>query len=88
MAYHRYHGVDTKIVRIFNTFGPRMRKDDGRAVPTFINQALAGEADHRLRRRSARPARFGYVTDLVEGHLRAHALRRERAGQHRQPRRR
>src|SRR5206468_6196853 len=39
MAYHRYHGVDTKIVRIFNTYGPRMRKDDGRAVPTFIAQA-------------------------------------------------
>ena len=43
MAYHRYHGVDTCIVRIFNTFGPRMRLDDGRAVPNFITQALHGE---------------------------------------------
>jgi dTDP-glucose 4,6-dehydratase len=43
MAYHRYHGVDTRIVRIFNTFGPRMRLDDGRAVPNFITQALRGD---------------------------------------------
>ena len=43
MAYHRYHGLDTKIVRIFNTYGPRMRINDGRAVPTFIAQALRGE---------------------------------------------
>jgi dTDP-glucose 4,6-dehydratase len=43
VAYHRYHGVDTKIVRIFNTYGPRMRVNDGRAVPTFIPQALRGE---------------------------------------------
>ena len=43
MAYHRYHGVDTRIVRIFNTYGPRMRLDDGRVVPNFIRQALRGE---------------------------------------------
>src|SRR5690554_4259396 len=43
MAYHRYHGLQTRIVRIFNTYGPRMRMDDGRAVPTFIAQAMAGE---------------------------------------------
>ena len=43
MAYHRYHGVDTKIVRIFNTYGPRMRLNDGRAVPAFMSQALRGE---------------------------------------------
>jgi dTDP-glucose 4,6-dehydratase len=66
MAYHRYHGVDTRIVRIFNTFGPRMRRDDGRAVPVFINQALAGEeltvyGDGRQTRS------FGYITDLVRG---------------------
>ena len=42
MAYHRYHNVDTKIVRIFNTYGPRMRLRDGRVVPAFIGQALAG----------------------------------------------
>src|SRR5438477_12474314 len=44
LAYHRYHGVDTKIVRIFNTYGPRMRLRDGRAVPAFMSQALTGEA--------------------------------------------
>jgi len=66
MAYHRYHGVDTKIVRIFNTFGPRMRREDGRAVPVFINQALRGEpmtifGDGRQTRS------FGYITDLTRG---------------------
>ena len=53
MAYHRQQGVDTAIVRIFNTYGPRMRAHDGRAIPTFLRQALAGPADHRLRRRVA-----------------------------------
>src|SRR5438045_6419642 len=43
MAYHRYHGVDTKIVRIFNTYGPRMRGNDGRAVPAFMSQSLRNE---------------------------------------------
>src|SRR5207302_9494194 len=43
MAYHRYHNVDTKIVRIFNTYGPRMRLSDGRVVPNFIGQALRGD---------------------------------------------
>ena len=43
MAYHRYHGVETRIVRIFNTYGPRMRLNDGRAIPAFISQALRGE---------------------------------------------
>ena len=66
MAYRRYHGVSTRIVRIFNTFGPRMRRDDGRAVPTFIMQALRGEpitifGDGRQTRS------FGYITDLVRG---------------------
>ena len=53
MAYHRYHGMDTKIVRIFNTYGPRMRLRDGRVVPAFIGQALTGRADDGLRRRLA-----------------------------------
>ena len=53
MAYHRQQGVDTAIVRIFNTYGPRMRPHDGRAIPTFLRQALAGPADHGLRRRLA-----------------------------------
>jgi dTDP-glucose 4,6-dehydratase len=66
MAYHRYHGVDTKIVRIFNTYGPRMRINDGRVVPTFIAQALKGESltvfGDGLQTRS-----FCYVDDLIEG---------------------
>ena len=53
MAYHRQQGVDTAIVRIFNTYGPRMRPHDGRAIPTFVRQALGAEAAHRLRRRLA-----------------------------------
>ena len=56
MAYHRYHGVDAKIVRIFNTYGPRMRVHDGRAVPTFISQALRGRGRDDLRRRRRRRA--------------------------------
>ena len=69
MAYHRYHGVETRIVRIFNTYGPRMRSDDGRVVPNFIRQALLGEPltvyDDGTRTRS-----FCYVSDLVEGMVR------------------
>jgi dTDP-glucose 4,6-dehydratase len=69
MAYHRYHGVDTRIVRIFNTYGPRMRMNDGRVVPNFICQALRGEPltvyDTGERTRS-----FCYVDDLVEGIVR------------------
>ena len=53
MAYHRYHGLNTRIVRIFNTYGPRMRLHDGRVVPNFIAQALQGRAAHGLRRRLA-----------------------------------
>ncbi len=53
MAYHRYHGVDTHIVRIFNTYGPRMRLNDGRALPNFVHQALTGKPHHRLWRREA-----------------------------------
>jgi dTDP-glucose 4,6-dehydratase len=69
VAYHRYHGVDTKIVRIFNTYGPRMRVNDGRAVPTFISQALRGEEitifgdGHQTRS-------FTYISDLVDGVIR------------------
>ena len=69
MAYHRYHGVQTRIVRIFNTYGPRMRLDDGRVVPNFIRQALLGEPvtvyDDGTRTRS-----FCYVADMVEGIVR------------------
>ena len=54
MAYHRQQGVDTAIIRIFNTYGPRMRPHDGRAIPTFLRQALAGPADHGVRGRLRR----------------------------------
>jgi dTDP-glucose 4,6-dehydratase len=66
MAYHRYHGVDTRIVRIFNTFGPRMRRDDGRAVPNFINQALRNE-DLTVYGDGRQTRSFGYISDLVDG---------------------
>ncbi len=66
MAYHRYHGLDTRIVRIFNTYGPRMRLDDGRVVPNFMRQALRGEPltvyDSGTRTRS-----FCYISDMIEG---------------------
>jgi len=66
MAYHRYHGLDTRIVRIFNTYGPRMRLNDGRALPNFLYQALTGKpitvfGDGRQTRS------FCYVSDLIEG---------------------
>jgi len=69
MAYHRYHGVDTKIVRIFNTYGPRMRLNDGRAVPAFMSQALRGE-DVTIFGSGKQTRSFCYVTDLVDGILR------------------
>jgi len=69
MAYHRAHGVDTRIVRIFNTYGPRMRLNDGRALPNFLYQALSGQpitvyGDGKQTRS------FCYVSDLIEGILR------------------
>jgi dTDP-glucose 4,6-dehydratase len=69
MAYHRFHGIDTRIVRIFNTYGPRMHLDDGRVVPNFIQQALRGEpltvyGDGQQTRS------FCYVDDLIEGIVR------------------
>ncbi|MBN1154175.1 SDR family oxidoreductase [candidate division KSB1 bacterium] len=66
MAYHRYHGVNTKIVRIFNTYGPRMRPNDGRAIPTFIPQALKNEPI-TVFGDGAQTRSFCYVADLVEG---------------------
>jgi dTDP-glucose 4,6-dehydratase len=68
MAYHRYHRVDAKIVRIFNTYGPRMRIKDGRAVPNFISQALRGE-DVTIFGSGAQTRSFCYVSDLVDGIL-------------------
>ena len=69
LAYHRYHGVDTKIVRIFNTYGPRMRLRDGRAVPAFMSQALTGE-DVTIFGDGTQTRSFTYVSDLVDGVLR------------------
>jgi len=66
MAYHRYHQVDTRIVRIFNTYGPRMRLNDGRVVPNFIAQALRGEA-LTVYGEGRQTRSFCYVTDLIEG---------------------
>jgi len=66
VAYHRYHGVDAKIVRIFNTYGPRMRVKDGRAVPNFISQALRGE-DVTVFGDGRQTRSLCYVTDLVDG---------------------
>ena len=66
MAYHRVHGVDTRIVRIFNTFGPRMRANDGRAIPAFVTQALAGQPV-TVFGDGTQTRSFQYVDDLVEG---------------------
>ena len=66
MAYHREHGIDTRIIRIFNTYGPRMRLDDGRVVPNFIGQALRGEA-LTVYGDGQQTRSFQYVSDLVEG---------------------
>jgi dTDP-glucose 4,6-dehydratase len=69
VAYHRYHGLDTKIVRIFNTYGPRMRVNDGRAVPAFISQALRND-DVTIFGDGSQTRSFTYITDLVDGILR------------------
>ena len=66
MAYHTYHGVETRIVRIFNTYGPRMRLNDGRVLPAFIGQALRGE-DLTMFGDGSQTRSFCYVDDLVEG---------------------
>jgi dTDP-glucose 4,6-dehydratase len=68
-AYHRYHGLDAKIVRIFNTYGPRMRLRDGRAVPAFMGQALTGD-DVTIFGTGKQTRSFCYVTDLVDGVIR------------------
>ena len=65
MAYHRFHNLDTKIVRIFNTYGPRMRLNDGRVLPAFIGQALRGE-DLTIFGDGSQTRSFCYVDDLVE----------------------
>ncbi len=69
MAYHRYHGVDARIVRIFNTYGPRMRVNDGRAVPAFISQALRND-DVTIFGDGSQTRSFTYISDLVDGIIR------------------
>jgi dTDP-glucose 4,6-dehydratase len=66
MAYHNFHGVQTRIIRIFNTYGPRMRLDDGRALPAFMSQALKGQ-DITVFGDGSQTRSFCYVADLVEG---------------------
>lgn len=66
MAYHRYHGLETRIVRIFNTYGPRMRLDDGRALPAFVGQAFRGE-NLTVFGDGSQTRSFCYVSDLVDG---------------------
>ena len=86
MAYHRQQGVDTAIVRIFNTYGPRMRPHDGRAIPTFLRQALQDRPLDRLRRRRPDPQLL-LRRRPDPRHRRPRRVRRPLAGQHRQPRR-
>ena len=69
MAYHTFHGLETRIVRIFNTYGPRMRLNDGRVLPAFIGQALRGE-DLTIFGDGSQTRAFCYVDDLVEGIVR------------------
>jgi dTDP-glucose 4,6-dehydratase len=69
MAYHRHHRVDTRIARIFNTYGPRMRPDDGRMIPNFISQALAGEP-LTIYGDGSQTRSVQYVDDLIEGAFR------------------
>ncbi|WP_198315799.1 UDP-glucuronic acid decarboxylase family protein [Chitinophaga tropicalis] len=66
MAYHNFHGVETRIIRIFNTYGPRMRLDDGRALPAFMSQALTGQ-DLTVFGDGSQTRSFCYVSDLVDG---------------------
>ena len=83
MAYHRSHGVDTRIVRIFNTYGPRMRLNDGRVLPNFFYQALVGQPHHRLWRRETN-AKFLLRFGFDRGNLSFTRIARARAGEYRQ----
>ena len=83
MAYHRYHKVDTKIVRIFNTYGPRMRLRDGRVVPAFIGQALNNQP-LTVFGDGSQTRSFCYVSDLIDGIFRLAHERFPRTGKHRQ----
>ena len=86
MAYNRQQGVDTAIVRIFNTFGPRMRANDGRAIPAFLGQALSNRP-LTVFGDGSQTRSFCYVDDLIRGPGAAGRVRRARPGEHRQPER-
>ena len=77
MAYHRFHGIETRIIRIFNTYGPRMRVEDGRAIPAFLSQALRGE-DVTVFGDGSQTRSLCYVSDLDRRHLPADELRTSR----------
>ncbi len=85
MAYHRYHGLDTRIVRIFNTFGPRMRPDDGRVISTFIVQALRGEP-LTVHGDGTQTRSFCYVDDMIAGLLAVMDLPSDRSPEQRMDR--
>jgi dTDP-glucose 4,6-dehydratase len=85
MAYHRYHGVDARIVRIFNTYGPGMRPDDGRMIPSFFVQALRGE-DLTVFGDGRQTRSVCFVSDLVEGSVRLLGSSRHRSDEPGQPR--
>ena len=82
MAYHRYHGLDTRIVRIFNTYGPRMRKDDGRAISNFIVQALEGDPI-TIYGEGKQTRSFCYVDDMITGIIRVLCTESDRTYQER-----
>ena len=82
MAYHRYHKVDTRIVRIFNTYGPRMQLNDGRVVPNFMKQALRGE-DLTVYGDGSQTRSFCYVSDEIDGFLRLAKTDRALPGEYR-----
>jgi len=84
MAYHREHKVETRIVRIFNTYGPRMRLNDGRVVPAFISQALTNEPI-TIFGKGTQTRSFCYYSDLIEGILSPDDERLRSAREHRQP---
>ena len=84
MAYQRYRGVNTRMVRIFNTYGPRLQPNDGRVISNFLMQALRGE-DLTIYGDGSQTRSFCYVTDLIDGIVRLARSDEQRAGQHRQP---
>ena len=84
MAYHRYHGVNTHLVRIFNTYGPRLQANDGRVISNLMIQALRGEP-LTIYGDGSQTRSFCYATDLIDGIVLLSRSERTHAGEHRQP---